>query len=277
VRKRIRKDRREIAISEAELAAMTDDLEGLHHDVGEPAMSEHVAEWREELLSSRDRGTSRRTFLMGAAGAVAGGAAFAVIASHPGLAAAAARSSESASNNPTNSQGGITGLSGDLAVAALAASLENLAVYTYTQGAMVAQAGKLGTVPPAVLTFVTTVKGQHQQHADAWNAVLQAAGKHAVTVTTPSLTPTVNADLSKVATVTDLANLALMEENGAAQTYQLQSTRLQSKKAIALSSSIQPVEMQHAAILYYALGKYPGAQSPSGQPLAFSPTAQAVS
>ena len=53
------------------------------------------------------------------------------------------------------------GLTGDLAVAAVAASLENLAVFAYTAGLSAATAGKLGTVPPAVATFATTVKGQH--------------------------------------------------------------------------------------------------------------------
>ena len=51
-------------------------------------------------------------------------------------------------------------------MAAVAASLENLAVFAYTAGLSAATAGKLGTVPPAVATFATTVKGQHQQHAD---------------------------------------------------------------------------------------------------------------
>ena len=78
------------------------------------------------------------------------------------------------------------GLTGDLAVAAVAASLENLAVFAYDAGLTAATAGKLGAVPPAVATFATTVKGQHQQHADAWNAVLKSHGKAAVTVTNPN-------------------------------------------------------------------------------------------
>ena len=44
-------------------------------------------------------------------------------------------------------------------MAAVAASLENLAVFAYTSGLSAATAGKLGTVPPAVATFATTVKG----------------------------------------------------------------------------------------------------------------------
>jgi hypothetical protein len=52
---------------------------------------------------------------------------------------------------------------------------------------------------------------------------------------------------------------------------------LQSTKAIQNSASIMPVEMQHAAILYFVLGKYPGIQDASGNPLAFNPTTMAAS
>lgn len=124
--------------------------------------------------------------------------------------------------------------------------------------------------------FATTVKGQHQQHADAWNAVLMSHGKAPVTVTNPMLTPTVQADFAKVTDIAGLAKLAITLETIAAQTYQVETAMLKSKAAIGLSSSIQPVEMQHIAILFYVLGMYPGAQTASGTPLAFNPTSQAV-
>ena len=131
-------------------------------------------------------------------------------------------------------------------------------------------------MPPAVATFATTVKGQHQQHADAWNGVLKSNGKTAVTVTNPTLTPTVQSDFAKVTDIAGLAQLAITLETIAAQTYQAETSMLKSKAAIGLSSSIQPVEMQHIAILYYVLGMYPGAQTASGTPLAFNPTSMAV-
>ena len=59
------------------------ELDELHHDVGMPAMAEALAAMR---------GTSRRTFLMGAGAAVAGGAALAVgSGALPTLAAASTR------------------------------------------------------------------------------------------------------------------------------------------------------------------------------------------
>ena len=259
--------------TERELRSMTLELHELHHDVGVPAMCEGVAGMT-EAMKGTVRPTSRRTFLMGAGAAAVGGAAMMVAGSAPSVAGAATR--RVSSLRPVAADFPPAGLKGDLAVAAVAASLENLAVFAYSAGLAAATAGKLGTVPPAVATFATTVKGQHTQHAEAWNSVLKAHGKTPVTVTNPSLTLTVQADFAKVTDVAGLAGLAITLETIAAQTYQAETALLKSKAAIGLSSSIQPVEMQHIAILYYVLGKYPGAQSPSGTPLAFNPTSMAV-
>jgi Ferritin-like domain len=193
----------------------------------------------------------------------------------PGLAAAATRKesrlhiAEAASFPPA-------GYKGDLAVAAVAASLENLAVFAYKSGLAAATAGKLGTVPPAIGTFATTALSQHTQHAAAWNAVLSSNGKAKITETNPTLTPTVQAAFAKVTDITGLAQLALMLETAAAATYQAETSMLKSTSAIGLSASIEPVEMQHIAILYYVMGMYPGSQTSAGSPIAFSSTASAA-
>lgn len=259
--------------TEHELVAMSSDLDQLHGDVGVPAMELGISQMVEEMGPAR-RATSRRTFLLGAGAAVAGGAAL-MATRGTGIASGATRG---LSTIDAAGAGAFppAGLTGDLAVAAVAASLENLAVFAYSAGLAAANAGKLGAVPPAVATFATTVKAQHQQHADAWNGVLQSHGKAPVTTTNPKLTPTVQSDFAKVTDVTGLAELALTLETIAAQTYQLETSKLKSTAAIGLSSSIQPVEMQHIAILYYVLGKYPGVQTSSGTPLAFNPTSQAA-
>jgi Ferritin-like domain len=258
--------------SEGELLSLTHELDELHHDVGLPALRAGVANMLDAMKGGL-RPSSRRTFLMGAGAAVAGGAALMTVgAAAPSLAGAATRRDATlqAATFPPS------GLSGDLAVAAVAASLENLAVFAYSAGLAAATAGKLGAVPPAVATFATTVKGQHTQHAAAWNGVLKSNGKAPVTVTNPTLTPVVQADFAKVSDIAGLAMLALTLETIAAETYQVETSKLESKAAIGLSSSIQPVEMQHIAILYYVLGMYPGAQTSSGTPLAFNPTSKAV-
>jgi hypothetical protein len=161
-------------------------------------------------------------------------------------------------------------LTGDLKVAALAASLENLGVYAYGAGIKAAQAGKLGTVPPAIVTFATTAMAQHKEHGAAWNAALTGAGKAKVTETDPALTPTVNQMFAQVTDVTGLAKLALEIENIAGQTYQAGIGVLSSTSAIKTAATIHPVEMQHAAILNLVLGNYP-------VPNAFNPVSSARS
>jgi Ferritin-like domain len=265
--------------TESELISMTSDLDELHHDVGMPAMEAGVSEMIERMGEPPvPPSNSRRTFLIGTGAAFAGGAALLAVGAAPTLAAAATRAtgSENAQSPFAAAAFPPANLKGDLAVAAVAASLENLAVFAYTAGLTAATAGRLGTVPPAVAQFATTVKGQHTQHAAAWNSVLAGAGKKKVTVTYPPLTPTIQADFAKVTDITGLAQLALTLETIAAQTYQAETSMLKSSAAIGLSSSIQPVEMQHIAILYYVLGEYPGAQTSSGTPLAFNPTNQAA-
>lgn len=267
---------REFLGTESELLAMTRELDEMHRDLGMPAMWDGVAEVldatrREEF---RSRESSRRTFLLGASAAAIGGAALLSVGV-PSLAGAVARGSSS-TGAPSSLAFPPANLKGDLAVAAVAASLENLAVFAYSAGLAAATAGKLGAVPPAVANFATTAKAQHTEHAAAWNAVLKGNGKAKVTVTNPSLTPTVKADFAKVKTIPDLANLALMLEIIAAETYQAETSMLKSSAAVGLSASIQPVEMQHIAILYYVLGEYPGAQNAAGQPIAFGSTSKAA-
>jgi hypothetical protein len=261
-------------ISDAELSAMTTQLDQMHRDQTLPAMQAAVSEWAESLKEATSgpnaRRANRRTFLLGAAGLGAGGVLL-----------AACGSSSHKSTSPTTAAPGTSqgaALTGDLAVAAMAASLENLGVFAYNAGLQAAGAGKLGTVPPAVATFAQTAMAQHKDHAKAWNSVLTAAGKPAVTATDPALTPTVQQKFGQVKDVTGLAELALLIENVAAQTYQNGIAVLSSSQAISVAATIQPVEMQHAAILYYALGRYPGIQGDSsgsyasGSPLAFNPT-----
>jgi len=256
---------------------MTKNLNEFHHDTGESSMWAGVSSMIDGMRGAEviTRPTSRRTFLMGAGAAVAGGATLLAVGSTPGLAAAATRA-ESRLHLADAAMFPPAGYKGDLAVAAVAASLENLAVYAYKAGLAAATAGKLGSVPAAVATFATTAKSQHTQHAAAWNAVLKSNGKKAITETNPTLTPTIQAAFAKVTDVTGLAELALTLEMAAAATYQAETSKLKSKAAIGLSASIEPVEMQHIAILYYVMGMYPGSQTTAGSPLAFSSTSAAA-
>jgi hypothetical protein len=247
-----------MAVSERELAAMTDDLDALHHDVGMPAMHRALDEW-----TGRNP-TSRRSFLIGA-GALVGGTVLAACSS-----GSSSPTSTTTGGGASHASAAAARLTGDLAVAGLAASLENLAVAAYGDVLTAAQAGKLGTVPPAVATFVTTVKSQHAQHAQAWNSAIQGAGKPPVTEPDPKLTPVVTKEFAKVTDLTGAAMLALQLEDIAAATYQEAATAVQATSAVKVAASIQPVEMQHAAILNFVLGRYP-------VPASFAPTSSARS
>jgi hypothetical protein len=257
-----------IHISEAELRGMTADLDAMHNDLTLPALKASLAEWAEDIhaqsaaTNAAGGGVGRRRFLTGAgivAGSVAGASLLAACSSSSSSSSSAvpsATASGSASAS-TMADGEGQNLTGDLRVVAMAASLENTGIATYTAGISAATAGKLGTVPPAVVTFAKTAMSQHEDHQKAWNAVLSSAGKQPVTAVDPVLQPTVRASLAKVTTVTALAKLALLIEDTAGQTYQNGLSVITSAAGIKTAASIQPVEFQHAAILSYILGKYP--------------------
>jgi len=253
-------------LSEAELRV-------IHHDLTMPALKASLAEWTEDIHAQGDAGRDgdaaqrllfdRRRFLTRAAGTAGGVASVALLAactssSSSSSAPASASATASATGSAAAAAGGEgQALSGDLQAVAMAASLENSGVATYMAGIKAATAGKLGTVPPAVVTFAQTAMAQHEDHQKAWNAVLTAAGKQPVTAVDPVLQPTINAAFAKVTTVTGLAELALVVENTAGETYQNALSVIKSPAGIKTAASIQPVEFQHAAIVYFVLGKYP--------------------
>lgn len=145
----------------------------------------------------------------------------------------------------------------DVTIAQLAAGLEVLAVGTYKAALDAAGANKLGAVPPAVATFVTTAMKQHQAHLDAWNKVLTSNGAAAVSEPNATLKPFVDGSFANVRDVGGAAKLALSLEQIAAATYLSAQSVLTDKDAIQLAGSIQIIDAQHVAILLYALGKYP--------------------
>lgn len=257
----------ELPISERELSRLTHELDEAHReylpamhaaaaDLGEELRARAAGE-RPEAAERRRVDATRRRFLLGAGGAATALALAACSSSgskktsntvNPGTAGSAA-----ASAAPTGS-GTYTG---DLKVVALATALENQAVGAYTTALSAAKAGKLGTVPPAVATFVTTARAQHQDHAKAWNAVLTGAGKPAITGVPLSNQSQVTAALGSVKDVSGVAALALQLEDQAAQTYLFATYNVTSAGGIATAASIAPVEAMHAAILHFVLGQYP--------------------
>ncbi|MFI9272244.1 ferritin-like domain-containing protein [Kitasatospora sp. NPDC052896] len=237
----------DLPISEGELTRLTRDMHQAHQETL-PTMRAGALDLTEEIRARQTgapRDSGRRRFLLGA-----GGAAVALTL--------AACSSNSRSSDAATSGRTVSGrYTGDLKVVALATALENQAVGAYQAALDAAKAGKLGTVPPAVATFVTTAMAQHADHAKAWNAVLTGAGKPAVTNVPLSNQPATLAALGQAGTVGDVAKLALQLEDQAAQTYLYATYNVTSPGGIATAATIAPVEAMHAAILNYVLGQYP--------------------
>jgi Ferritin-like domain len=274
-------------LSENELRAMTADLDAMHHDLTLPALKSSLGEWADDIRAqaaarrdedeerARRARVDRRRFLAGAGG-VAGVALLAACSSSSSSSAPAVKSSSAAATGSpsASSMAGGAGqkLTGDLQVVAMAASLENSGIATYMAGIKAATAGKLGTVPPAIVTFAETAMSQHEDHQKAWNAVLTASGKQPVTVVDPVIQPTINTAFAKVTTVAGLAGLALMVENIAGETYQNGLSVITSAAGIKTAASIEPVEFQHAAILSFVLGKYPVPSAFTGVSLARPPS-----
>jgi len=202
---------------------------------------------READPGNADNGSSRR-WLFGGLGTAAAAAVL-----------AACSSSKKTSTTPTSAGSATTAAQagGDAKIAALAASLEVLAVDTYKAALTAATAGKLGTVPAAVATFVQTAMGQHQQALDAWNSVLKAAGQPTVSTPPASLKATVDQQFALVKDATGAAKLALLLEQTAADTYLGAISSLTSKEAITMAGALQIVDQEHAAILLFVLGMYP--------------------
>ena len=251
-----RKRKDSIEVSEAELRQMTAELDDMHHATL-PAMREALDNWNEfnreirgQIANSQ---STRRGFLMGA-GVALGGLALAAC----GSSSKKSSGGTSASTTTAPAGGGAEKLTGDLAVVALAAALENSAVATYQAGIDAATAGKLGTVPPAVVNFAKTAQSHHKDHAAAWNSVLVLNSKKSVTGVDKTVQDGVVAPaFAKVTDVAGLANLALELENVAGSTYLAAIGAIQSKDGIKVAATIEPVELQHAAILNFVLGKSP--------------------
>ena len=102
-----------------------------------------------------------------------------------------------------------------------------------------------------------TAQSQHKDHAAAWNGVLTGAGKKAITGVDLTVKKSVDETFAEVKDVPGLAKLALDLENGAAATYLAAIDVVKNPAGIKTAATIQPVELQHAAMLNFLLGQYP--------------------
>lgn len=140
-------------------------------------------------------------------------------------------------------------MTGDIATAKFAESVELAVVAAY---GIALQSGKLTT--PAVITAVTTFKGHHMEHAQAFGAF---AGDTAIAQPNPMVLQQVVDTVREAANQTAVLQAAFTAENAAAATYLVALGTLTSTAALSATASIMPVEAQHCALLGYVLGMDP--------------------
>lgn len=172
-----------------------------------------------------------------------------------------------------------------------AASIENLAVATYTTALTLPFIGG-SSANPVIKAFVMKTKSQHQQHAQAFNTAATNLGGKAQNKPDPVLLQVVNKAKPGLTSPAPVVALALQLEQGAAETYVANTSALQDQNAKKVTASIMGVEAQHQTVLLAAqvliqggaanlialppdLAKLPAAAGSVGFPNNFYPTSQA--
>ena len=136
----------------------------------------------------------------------------------------------------------------DVQMLQTAASIEHLAVAAYDTALTLDFIG--GTSANAVVkAFVETTRGQHDEHAKAFNAAATRLGGKAQNDPDPVLLDVVNGAAPTLTDAAKVVDLALELENGAAATYVANVAELTNRNGRSVTASIMGVEAQHAAIL----------------------------
>jgi hypothetical protein len=236
-----------VQISAKELRHLASEVDGMHHD----AMKDFADATSEVHLAVAQR--SRRRFVRNAGLAGVGGALLTTMG-----------------GSLLPSFGGLAGVAGaqgltDTVIAGYAQSVELAAVAAYT-----AAAPALKGDPLAVATLFL---GHHQQHADAFGKVAgddarPEANPKLVAAVTPTL-ETVAAGVADGKAGSEALTAAVLEfarvlENQAAYTYAAALTALSDPAYAAATSTILPIEAQHATVLAIALGKGTDDMFPTG-------------
>ncbi len=136
----------------------------------------------------------------------------------------------------------------DLGALQTAASLENLAVFTYKTALTLpfiggAEANKV------VKAFAEMTMKQHAEHGKAFNAAAKNAGGKEQTATNPKYTPIVQEAAGKIKGPLDVVNLAVTLEDVATSTYVANVSLVSTPELRSLFASVMGVESQHLATL----------------------------
>lgn len=140
----------------------------------------------------------------------------------------------------------------DIMALQTAASLENLAVFTYKTALTLPYLKKSDTATKTIAAFATTTMGQHKEHGQAFNARVVELGGKKQTETNPKYTPVVQGMVPKLKEggPLDVVGLAITLENVATSTYVQNIQDVTDPKVRLLFGTVAGVESQHLATLY---------------------------
>ena len=142
----------------------------------------------------------------------------------------------------------------DVQILQTAASIENLAVATYSTALTLPYIGG-ASANGVVAKFARVTRNQHAQHAEAFNAAAERLGGRPQHSPDPAFVPVVNKAVASLKGVSDatgtmgVVSLALELENIAAETYVKDTVLASVTQNRALFASIMGVEAQHVAVL----------------------------
>ncbi len=158
---------------------------------------------------------------------------------------------------PTGDQPPVTRadrLEGDLAVATLLVSLENLLVAVYQEA--LDRRERLGPYPPAVQAFVEGAQRRHREHAKAWNGILTGAGKRGVTgLNLPVKASTSDPAFNRARDYSVVLQMFQEVESVTATTYLHAIGALDNNAAVKVAASVHPIENEHVGTLAFLLGR----------------------
>ncbi|MCD2192675.1 ferritin-like domain-containing protein [Actinomycetospora endophytica] len=214
------------------------------------------------LSSSRP---SRRLVLGWGAAGLLGAGALAACSDEP---PAAPAGPASGSTTPSTTTSARPAYVGDQRGVALCAALASLAASLYSGAVTAAGDGRLGQVPGVVTAFLSGAGAQHTEHAAAWNALLTAAGRPAVSGTPLSVETERRATLGRAAAPTDLLAVAVDIEASVGATVLARAGEFTDAGAAALAATVAPVAAMHGATAAFLLGRPTGvAPGPAGAAL----------
>ncbi|NMO91854.1 ferritin-like domain-containing protein [Actinomycetospora sp. TBRC 11914] len=214
-------------------------------------------------MTTTSRPSRRRVLGWGAAGLLGAGALAACSDSPP-----APPSGAPAAAPPTTSTTPRPAYVGDQRGVALCAALSGLAASLYAGAVLAANEGRVGQVPAVVTSFLSGAGAQHTEHAAAWNALLTAAGRPAVTGTPLTVETERRATLGRATAPTDLLSFAVDVEASVGATVLARAGEFTDAGAAALAATVAPVAAMHGATVAFLLGRPTGiAPSPAGAAL----------